>query len=508
MNSGSTMSRAARVVLLMVLFPPAATGTYAAPADRQAIASAYQRMDAAARQKKIADALTAFAADWAGTAKSPKLQLYPVQPDERVTAALLYKQATRVGAFTKITGFTPQSGGIVVRVALHLVATQESPSSPDSIELTSDVTRDDTWEKRGGKWTIARSYTSKGVMQQVFFVVHTTPDQTNEEEAPAWPRVLKGYQGDIVGLAFTPDGTTLVAVCKDKAIRLWDVSTGRLKETRQVQAGEPTAMALSPDGSLLAVGSIQRPTPRTTDSCVTLWDIKTARAIRTIPQGHCYLKAIAFSPDGKELCGGCDLPLGHNYIPTGGLLVQWDLDTGRQIRATKTKWDGTSHVLYRPGDPSEIASSADVGPTLWNAKTGAKIGVVLGLGHAIALSSDGRMIAVGGRHLDPDKDEDVSPFSGGYGHGEVELFDADTRKSLKTLTWPDEEGEVDSVAFSPDGKAVAAATGLAIVIWNVETGALVKHMAGEYGHALVYSPDGKLITSQDAAGHVTLEPAE
>jgi WD40 repeat protein len=100
---------------------------------------------------------------------------------------------------------------------------------------------------------------------------------------------------------------------------------------------------------------------------------------------------------------------------------------------------------------------------------------------ALGFAPSGKLLAVGG-------------------YKEVRLLDASTAKPLATLTG--HAGQVRAVAFSPDGKWLAAAGGLAarsgeIKIWDAETHDLLRTMTGHKDaiYSLAVSPDGKLIAS-------------
>src|SRR5205085_3679277 len=67
-------------------------------------------------------------------------------------------------------------------------------------------------------------------------------------------------------------------------------------------------------------------------------------------------------------------------------------------------------------------------------------------------------------------------------------------------------GPVLSVAFSPDGKALAAAVGRVVRVWDVEEG---KPLAVCSGHAapvgrVAFSPDGKTLATASADRSVRL----
>ena len=100
---------------------------------------------------------------------------------------------------------------------------------------------------------------------------------------------------------------------------------------------------------------------------------------------------------------------------------------------------------------------------------------------SVKFSRDGSVLAVGG-------------------YQDVRLIESESGKVLATLT-----GHTDyvrSIAFSPDGKRVAAAGGAPqlfgeIRIWDVQSHQLLKSMRGHKDciYSIAWSPDGKLIAS-------------
>jgi WD40 repeat protein len=144
-------------------------------------------------------------------------------------------------------------------------------------------------------------------------------------------RMLPGM--DSVG--FSPDGKTLVSFAgKDmrtvgigglgevetggidsSIVYLWDVRTGKKRQTLKGHNGWVLSVAFSPDGRTLASGS--------QDNTVRLWDVRTGRVRRVLTGHHADVNAVIFSPDGKRVVSGGE----------DGTARLWDARSG-QLLAT------------------------------------------------------------------------------------------------------------------------------------------------------------------------------
>jgi hypothetical protein len=104
---------------------------------------------------------------------------------------------------------------------------------------------------------------------------------------------------------------------------------------------------------------------------------------------------------------------------------------------------------------------------------------------AVAYSPDGRSIAAGAAD------------------GTIRLWDAANHTLRQAIRTP--ASAVAALAFSPDGRQLAAIDGAAIDLWDVATGQHMRHLDGDARpFALAYAPDGSLLAVARADGTVTL----
>jgi len=107
--------------------------------------------------------------------------------------------------------------------------------------------------------------------------------------------VLEGHRGPIVGLAVSPDGSTLASASWDSSVRLWPLHSGG-KRVLEGHSQNVNGVAFAPDGkSLVSVGY---------DLTLRIWPLPAGPAeVITLPSP---LNAVAIAADGEIATGGAD----------------------------------------------------------------------------------------------------------------------------------------------------------------------------------------------------------
>lgn len=118
-------------------------------------------------------------------------------------------------------------------------------------------------------------------------------------KSPGHPRALAGGPDSVQSFLFAPDDRTLaVARSGERAssLCLWDMPTGTTRLTLSDNPAGNNALALSPDGLVLASAD--------KDATIRFWDSRTGNLKGTLGVGVSWVKTLAFSPDGRRIAFG------------------------------------------------------------------------------------------------------------------------------------------------------------------------------------------------------------
>ena len=95
-------------------------------------------------------------------------------------------------------------------------------------------------------------------------------------------------------------------------MKLWNAEDGSLVRTLEGHSDCVSSVTFSPDGKLLASGSL--------DSTVKLWNAEDGSLVRTLEGHTARVASVTFSPDGKLLaCGSADSTVKLHLLCCHGL---------------------------------------------------------------------------------------------------------------------------------------------------------------------------------------------
>lgn len=265
----------------------------------------------------------------------------------------------------------------------------------------------------------------------------TSTDQNKAKEAKPELVLQTGYNRIIgaTNLAFSPDGRLLATgTMQTHTIKLWEIATGRelrnLSPGGQNTIGRAPAVAFSPDSRLIAVAG--------GNNTVKVWEVATGRELQSLAgaQGS-YIGAIGityvgFSGDGRKL------------VTQSDAIRVWDTTSWREV------------VTLQLSD--------------FNARG------MAGLGAGVALSFDGTQLA---RLTDT----------------EIKLVDLSTGRETRTVEFPDKDLHNIEITFTNDGRLLLAAVEKnKLRLWDLNgKAARIEATATKEYSPIKFTADGRLI---------------
>jgi len=211
------------------------------------------------------------------------------------------------------------------------------------------------------------------------------------------------WEMGLEAMAVSPDGRWLVAVGMEGWFSRWDLRKvklgrksegsieaaplllGRADEEEDWEGGDVVAMAISPDGKVLATGNFE--------GGVRLYNLRSRKQVAALQppaaeneQQDACVQGLTFSPDGKRLAARS---------------VKWVtiLDTVGKAAPARLEAGEVTDAVFHPDGRRLLVGSLDGRVCVWDAATLEDVGQYdweIGPVHSVAVSTDGLTAAAGG----------------------------------------------------------------------------------------------------------------
>jgi serine/threonine protein kinase len=285
-------------------------------------------------------------------------------------------------------------------------------------------------------------------------------------------------------MSFVADGR-LMAITRGEdrngGLRIHELSANRVQNVFRLEAeGNFTAVKVSPDGTLLGTGQ--------SSGIVKVWDLRERepKLRHTLPGHTGNINHIAFAAQTGRLASAAWVKKENQDYSEVKL---WNL-TPRPPAVETKPVSGMVGSMAFSADGSVLAIAQSAGAIrLWNAATGQelpdlKIHEPMG---SLAFAPGGKTLAGAGAH-----------------RRDLQVFDVSDRKMLWSRPTSGEPSQAGAyVAYAADGKTLLAQNLTDdVVLWDVATAQSLKTVTVPAARRIAWSPDGRYLAAATGNGSV------
>jgi WD40 repeat protein len=309
--------------------------------------------------------------------------------------------------------------------------------------------------------------------------IEVTPDlrdkNTPKDAALAFALTI-GPLPPVTALAYSPDGKQLL-VGSYRAVTLWDTTTGKPTSCLTHLPGQVQSLAFRPDGAQFAVAGGM---PGAAGE-VRVYDAKTL-ALAGSPLGkHTdVVVSVAWNTEGTKLATG-------SQDKTARV---WEWPSGKELQLFKDHSDAVTRVCFAPDSKSIYTASMDHTIRRYDVEKGQLLRLFSGHNEgiaALAVRPDGKRILSSGT--------------------EVNLRWWNTDDGNTTNNNGGHSSAVNEIVFSKDGKLIASASADQTVrIWDANSTGQTHTLRGasDWLYTVAISPDNKFTAGAGADGIVRI----
>lgn len=271
-------------------------------------------------------------------------------------------------------------------------------------------------------------------------------------------------------LAIRGDGRQAVFGKEDTAA-LWDLTTGKKLHQFDGFVGEVVSAAFSKDNALLAIGTRGRD--------VIVFDVANGKKVQSFNNPTIFSHALQFTSDNSQLLAACGSTFIGASFDANGCVIQWSLDTGKEVRRLKGHKGSVIHASLSADGKALSTVGYDSSVKLWNFETGKEIrtfrpekeDILNAVGDTV-ISSDGKFLI--------------------YVYGDAVQWMADGKKEARIFDGGG-PGRADAVYLSKDDKHLVTVSNANIRLFDVNSGKVVRAFGGRgiASNAMAISADGK-----------------
>jgi WD40 repeat protein len=360
--------------------------------------------------------------------------------------------------------------GLLVGASAALLAAQPSEEEPKGTTIPPDTISLKPGGGLSSRTPVARPRSLKG--------------------ARSWTVETRRHRWSPIALALSPDGALIATTGYDGMIRLWDTATGKLVRVLVGHDSYVFGVAWSADGRYLAsTGSY--------DVTVRVWDARTGLPVKVLTGLKEAPFAVAWSPDGSLLAAGT--------IESGYVSV-WRIAAGALVK-TVSHGKMVSSLAFSPDGKTLACGISQVGVML-RATPDLAVSSQIDLANQdvreLSFSADGKQLFVGASKTalmwDVARKKVARKFDWGATtvarHGKRaavvwpvgKVYDLDTGKAGGMIPLG------NAVNWSPDGKAIYVLSGNDVVHGDMTKGKELKRWSVAETGTIWWSPGRPMVT--------------